>query len=246
MNWESDLELCPKVSSMGLARIMDLKSLHSIFFENIKSIEAFIESAVEVNSFNESKNSREWWAIAVLIYNKILKNQFPLPITVTKEINSKPDFWVEFWGEKIGIEITYCSSEKYEQANSICTKRKNGSYPINTSFMKEDVTFFDESSIQLPDSPLRGLRVFGEKPIIYTINCLTLSIKQKIEKYKNLGKEYTLAVYMNLPSKYHIDSDLKRRKIIDSLSMNNALAGYFKSIEIVWGIKIVTQIEFLK
>jgi hypothetical protein len=223
---------------------IDFRKLDAFNFYTLQDIVDFIDFVREINSTDDSKYSREWWTISTYVHFKVINNSYKLPLSIRREKEPKPDFWISFSSNAttIGIETTFCSEEKYEQAKKICETKNDGSYPINTSFMKNDLGNFNESSFQLPSQPLHGMPVYGNYPTIYTTDRIEKSIGKKIETYKALKNKYTLAVYINLPSNINIH-DEKEFEICNALSSHKEWSDTFTDIEIIWSKENVMNLN---
>jgi hypothetical protein len=222
----------------------DLNTLDTFDFNSLQGTIDFIEFTREINSTDGSKHSREWWTISAYVHFKVINNSYKFPLSIRRGNGPKPDFWISFSSNAttIGIETTFCSEEKYEQAKKICENRNDGSYPINTSFMKNNLGNFNESSFQLPSQPLHGMPVYGNYPTIYTIDRIEKSIGKKIETYKAFKNKYTLVVYINLPSNAHIH-DEKEFEICKALSSHKEWSETFTGIEIIWSKENVMKLN---
>lgn len=225
-----------------MTRIIDFETISPVSLNEAKDAVEIIDQSIGINT----KLSREWWIIASYVLNRLENGVFTYPISIRKETKPKPDFWIEFdsGSNNLGVEVTYCSVEKYEQALKNCEKLNDGSYPINTSFMKDNVTSYDITNIQLPNEPLHGLPIYGKFAIINTIGCLSKSIEKKIKTYKAFANKYILVIYINLPSKIYIDNDIKRNEILQTLSLHQEWANIFKSIEFIWSNSVVEELVF--
>jgi len=224
--------------------IGDLRTLDAIDFNILQDVTDFISYTIEINTTDESKQSREWWAISAYVHFKVTNNIYNLPLSIRREKEPKPDFWISFPSNanKFGIETTFCSEEKYEQAKKMCEARNDGSYPNNTSFMEDEMGNFDESSIQLPNQPLNGMPIFGNRSTIYSIGKITKSINDKIEKYKDHKNKFSLAVYINLPSNHYIRNE-KEIEICKALSSHKEWVETFTDIEIIWSKENVIKLN---
>jgi hypothetical protein len=213
----------------------DFSKIETMHFDRLEEIDDFIETAIDVNTFNESKHSREWWSIAAYVYFHSKTGNLSLPLNLRREKQPKPDFWIlGSSSEEVGIETTFCCEEKYEQAKSICKARNDGSYPINTSFMKDEIKQFDESCLQLPNQPLHGMPIYGNYSTEYTIDRIVKSINIKTEKYGELRSCFRLIVYVNLPSREYVEATNSRAYICRVLSTHTEWFNTFNSIEILW------------
>ena len=212
-------------------------------FTSVEGLRGFIETVRDANTYDETKYSREWWTIAAYLHFHLLSGRYSFPIVARRGDKPKPDFWIRSGGspDEQGMETTFCCEEKYEQAKRICRKREDGSYPINTSFMKDEVGHFDDTCIQYRDQPLHGMPTYGNYSTTYAINRISKSINEKVAKYDALQGHFGLVVYVNLPSNIYIDDD-------DKVEINRALSGRsrwsstFNSIEILWSKEDVRSI----
>lgn len=214
---------------------IDYKRMVDKCFATLEDLNSFIEMARDANTHNETKYSREWWTIAAYAYYHLIAGKFVFPLNVRRGESPKPDFWIKAnnLSDEFGIETTFCCEEKYEQAKRICKERNDGSYPINTSFMKNDIGHFDESSFQLQNQALHGMPIYGNYSTAYTIDRITKSIDEKIAKYNELRGLFSLVVYVNLPSNVYIEGNDKA-EICKALSAYEEYFKTFKSIEILW------------
>lgn len=222
---------------------VDLENLQCIDFKELRELADFIDFTIVCNINNESKLTREWWIICAHSYFKTISGEYSLPIKIRKEKKPKPDFWVHLGKNELGIETTFCSEEKYEQAKKICTDRNDGSYPINTSFMRDIKSTFDNSYFKYPDQPLHGMPIYGNYSSEYTIRKLIMSIDKKVNIYRKYAGKYALAVYVNLPSNGYIN-DHTKMTLGNRLANNNNWDSVFKSIEIVWSKDMVSKASF--
>lgn len=224
--------------------MVNLQDLNQIEFKRMVDVTDFIEYTREINTIGETKNSREWWTISAYSHYNLINGIYGLPLTICRGTTPKPDFWISFKDNvnNLGIETTFCSEQKYEQAKKICKKRNDGSYPINTAFMKNNIGNFDENSFQLPNQPLHGMPIYGNYSKDYTLDRIIKSITKKIETYVDFKNKYILAVYVNLPSNIYIDN-AKKLEICKSLSTHKEWSNTFITINIIWSKDTVFKLD---
>lgn len=222
---------------------IDLKKLTRYDFNSLSEIDQFIEFTREENTLNPTKYSWEWWAGAAYIFFIISNDSSLVPVSLIK--SERPDFIIALPSQEIKLETTFCTEQRYEQAQRICKKINDGSYPINTMFMRnnDDDYRFDNSFIQNPNDPIYD-RTFGNLSVNYTLRKLDNTIKQKIDSYSEIGREIRLAIYVNLPSKINL-SDRDKNYIKQTLSSNKEYQGTFESIELLWDKNFIVPLDII-
>jgi len=221
---------------------IDLKKLTRYDFNSLSEIDQFIEFTREENTLNPTKYSWEWWAGAAYIFFIISNDSSLVPVSLIK--SERPDFIISLPSQEIKLETTFCTEQRYEQAQRECKKKNDGSYPINTSFMENhDIDKYDESFIHNPNDQFYD-RIFGNHSVKYTLRKLNNTIKQKIDSYSEIGREIRLAIYVNLPSKINL-SDRDKNYIKQTLSSNKEYQGTFESIELLWDKNFIVPLDII-
>lgn len=221
----------------------DYRQMKEKSFATIEGLRDFIETVRDANTCDETKFSREWWTIAAYAHFHALAKRYSFPLIARRGDEPKPDFWIRSDGssDEKGLETTFCCEEKYEQAKKICRKRGDGSYPINTSFMKDKVNHFNDTSIQYREQPLHGMPTYGNYSTTYATNKISNSINEKVTKYDTLRGHFGLVVYVNLFSNIYIDEDDKEA-ICHALSGRSRWSRTYSSIEILWSKEDVRSV----